>query len=138
MNEPNDPLEGDLGVVLGVGPALPLDAPHDADEPDQWQLSLHRHPQATVLRRATLVAHAAHVLPTAPGLFDLLMQVPVMSIDRARRELGWSAASTAGEAVLSFLRADPAKDELKTPPLARATSGPLRVHELVTGLGERP
>jgi UDP-glucose 4-epimerase len=96
------------------------------------------HPvPAGLLRGATRVAHGAHLLPTAPGLFDLLMQVPMMSVDRARTELGWAPTFDGAAAVRAFLLAGSGEDELSTPPLAHATSGPLRLHEVATGLGER-
>lgn len=93
---------------------------------------------AAVLRTATSTAYRARFIPTAPELFDLLMRVPVMSTDRASRELGWNPVLSSGAALRSFLEAP---DELAPPPtspLDPATSGPGRAREFLTGLGRRP
>jgi len=56
-------------------------------------------------------------------------------VGRARRELGWTPRATATEALLELL--DGLRDGAgyPTPPLAAATSGPLRLRELRTGVG---
>jgi nucleoside-diphosphate-sugar epimerase len=90
------------------------------------------------VRAATAAAYRARLLPTAPELFDLLMEVPMLSTDRARAELGWTPHVDATEAVRSFLSAPASPDTPGTPPLAPSTSGPARAHELATGLGSRP
>lgn len=68
----------------------------------------------------------------------MALGVPLMSTERARAELGWAAQrsslQTIGELVAGMR--DGAEDQ--TAPLARATSGPARVREFVTGLGKRP
>ena len=92
---------------------------------------------ARLLRNATSAAFHARAIPTAPELFDLLMQVPMMSSERARAELEWRPAYTVEEALSAFLEGD-GEARPSTPPLARRTSGPLRSHELGTGLGSRP
>ena len=91
---------------------------------------------AAALRAVLATAYRARAVPAAPELFDLLMQVPMMATDRARHELGWKPSYDAGEAVSSFLTWD-GDTSPATPPLARSTSGPLRSHELATGLGTR-
>ena len=60
-----------------------------------------------------------------------------MSTERARRELGWEPRHTSVEAVTELVEGlrDGAEDQ--TPPLARATSGPARAREFLTGLGQR-
>jgi nucleoside-diphosphate-sugar epimerase len=92
---------------------------------------------AAALRTVLAAAYRARAVPAAPELFDLLMQVPMMATDRVREELGWEPSYDAGEAVSSFLTWD-GDTTPDTPPLARSTSGPLRSHELATGLGARP
>jgi nucleoside-diphosphate-sugar epimerase len=90
------------------------------------------------MRAALQAAFTAHAVPASPGLFDLAMSVPMMSTDRARRELGWQPRYDADATVDAFLDgiADPTGGA--TPPLAPETSGPLRSHEVSTGVGERP
>jgi len=82
-------------------------------------------------------AYRSRAVPAAPELFDLLMQVPLMDPTRASDELGWSASYTSADAVRAFLDGLGSDDELPTPPLQRSTSGPARVHELSTGVGNR-
>jgi UDP-glucose 4-epimerase len=96
-----------------------------------------RHFPAGALRAATSAAFHARMIPTAPELFDLLMQVPMMSVDRARRELGWEPTTSAEDAVRSFLESPVDVATPPTPPLEQATSGHARSHELATGLGAR-
>ena len=68
----------------------------------------------------------------------MALGVPLMSTERARTELGWSpqrlVAARRSSELVAGLR-DGAQDQ--TAPLARATSGPARVRELLTGLGKR-
>lgn len=96
-----------------------------------------RHLPADALRAATATAFHARMIPTAPQLFDLLMQVPMMSVDRARRELQWQPTTTAEDAVRAFLESPVDVATPPTPPLDPATSGPARAHELATGIGAR-
>jgi UDP-glucose 4-epimerase len=65
------------------------------------------------------------------------LSVPLMSTDRARRELGWSPRRSATEAIRELAEGmrDGADD--RTAPLSRSTSGPLRIKELLTGVGLR-
>jgi UDP-glucose 4-epimerase len=92
---------------------------------------------AKAVRTASAAAYRARMLPTAPELFDLLMQIPMLSTARARTELGWTPRLDAAEAVRSFLSAPAIPETPGTPPLEPATSGPARVHEVATGLGTR-
>lgn len=97
----------------------------------------HRTVPAAALRGLTAAAFRARAIPTAPALFDLLMQVPMMGTERARNELGWAPTHDAGESLLAFLEWDGTVDP-DTPPLSRRTSGLLRSQELATRLGARP
>jgi UDP-glucose 4-epimerase len=91
-----------------------------------------------VLRAALVAGFWARAVPVAPALFDLLMSVPVMSTDRARDELQWRPRFSSADALQSFFAGLSHDSDISTPPLARSTSGPLRKHELATGLGHRP
>jgi hypothetical protein len=59
-----------------------------------------------------------------------------MSTARARAELGWTPRHTAEDTLLEML--DGVRDGAghPTPPLDPATSGPLRVREILTGVGQ--
>jgi hypothetical protein len=75
--------------------------------------------------------------PTPPGWLDLALAVPLLDTTRARDELGWTPRKTADGALRELLDGmrEGAGDD--TPPLSPRTSGPLRVRELVTGVGRR-
>ena len=77
----------------------------------------------------------ARLQPTPEGWVDLALGVPVMDTGRARRELGWSPRRTGGEALRELLDGLRRSDGLPTPPLDPRTGGPLRVREVLTGLG---
>lgn len=91
----------------------------------------------SVLRRAADVAWRAHLEPIPADWLDMGMRSPLLDTTRIRTELGWAptrdAVSTLRELVTGM--ADGAG--FPTPPLAPGTSGPARIREFVTGLGER-
>ena len=93
---------------------------------------------AVAMRRAAAATFALRLQPAEPGWVDMALGVPLMSTERIRAELGWSARRSSLQAIgelVSGMR-DGAEDQ--TPPLARSTSGPARLREFVTGLGQRP
>jgi hypothetical protein len=67
----------------------------------------------------------------------MALAVPLMDIGRARRELGWAPAHTAGDALLELIDAMRRGDGLQTAPLEPGGAGPLRIRELLTGVGAR-
>ncbi len=87
------------------------------------------------LRAFADLSWRARLQPTPPGWVDLGLGVPIMDTTRARTELGWSPARTADSAFLELFDGMREQAQLDTPPLRRATSGPLRVRELLTGIG---
>lgn len=91
-----------------------------------------------LVRGALAAAYGARGVPAAPGLFDLAMNVPVMSARRAQDELGWRPRCTGRDALVAFLAGLESGADGPTPPLAAKTSGAMRSHELVTGVGARP
>ena len=110
-------------------------------DPDALAALLHARWTAVpagLLRGGLAMAHRAHVVPTAPELFDLLMTVPVMSTLRARNELGWQPRHDGPEALTSFLRPLDNTGEPETPPLPQRDGVGVRARELATGLGHRP
>lgn len=90
------------------------------------------------VRAAIAVGWHLGLIPADPKLFDLALKLPVMDTSRARAELGWSPRYSADDAVRAFLSGLQTNAGMKTPPLAEKTSGPLRLRELMTGVGRRP
>lgn len=90
-----------------------------------------------VVRAALAAAWHAHLVPADPTLYDLAMGLPLMDTTRARTELGWTPRRTANAALTEMLEglADGAGGP--TEPLAPDDAG-RRVHEVMTGVGERP
>ncbi len=92
---------------------------------------------AAVLRAGAAVSYRAHLQPTEPGWVDMGLGVPIMDVRRAREELGWTPSHTSEEALIELLEGIRDGAGVDTPPLARSTSGPLRIRELLTGIGRR-
>jgi UDP-glucose 4-epimerase len=90
-----------------------------------------------VLRRVAQVTWKLRLQPSPPGWLDMALAVPLMDISRAHAELGWTATHSAGEALLELLDGMRRGDGMDTPPLAAGGDGPLRVRELLTGVGSR-
>ena len=93
---------------------------------------------ARALRAAASATFALRLQPSEPGWVDMALAVPLLDSGRARRELGWEPTRTGTEALSELLNAMRVGVDYQTPPLARATSGPGRIRELLTGLGSRP
>jgi hypothetical protein len=60
-----------------------------------------------------------------------------MDVNRARDELGWTPTHSAGDALLELIDAMQRGDGLATAPLQPGGIGPLRLGELLTGVGGR-
>jgi nucleoside-diphosphate-sugar epimerase len=92
---------------------------------------------ARVLRSAAAITFKLHLQPTEPGWVDMALAVPLMDSGRARTELGWQPRHSATDTLLELIEAIGAGVDYETPPLARQTSGPARIRELVTAVGKR-
>jgi hypothetical protein len=90
---------------------------------------------AGVVAWALRGAWGAHLAPAHPYLFDALMRLPVMSNERAKRELGWRPKVSARDAVADVLRGMRTGEGHPTPPLDRDAGGSLRRHEIASGVG---
>ncbi|HEY4279637.1 MAG TPA: NAD-dependent epimerase/dehydratase family protein [Conexibacter sp.] len=90
-----------------------------------------------VLRAAVGLSWRARLQPSPPGWIDLALAVPLLDSGRAARELEWTPKTSAGDALLELLEGLRDGADAPTPPLARATSGPLRGAELRGGVGAR-
>ncbi len=91
-----------------------------------------------VARAVAAATYALHLQPAEPGWFDMGLGVPLMSTERARDVLHWTPRVSSTDALHELVAGMRAGAEDQTGPLARATSGPLRVREFLTGLGHRP
>jgi nucleoside-diphosphate-sugar epimerase len=90
-----------------------------------------------LLRAAVTASWKLRLQPTPPGWLDMALGVPLLDVTRAHRELGWTATRSAGDALLELLEAMRRGDGAGTPPLKPGGDGPLRVRELLTGVGAR-
>jgi nucleoside-diphosphate-sugar epimerase len=90
-----------------------------------------------VLRAAADLSWRLRMQPTAPSWVDLAFGVPVMDTSRARSELAWQPRHGADEALVELLGGMRDGAGYPTPPLERRAGGPLRVKELLTGVGQR-
>jgi UDP-glucose 4-epimerase len=78
-----------------------------------------------------------HLQPTPPGWLDLARAVPLLSTARIREELGWRPTVAADDALRELLQGMHDNAGEATPPLEPGAGGPLRLRELVTGIGRR-
>ena len=95
------------------------------------------HTPPAVLRAGAAAAFALRLTPTEPGWLEMALSVPMMSTERAERVLGFVPRRSGEEALRELC--DGLRDgaEGDTPTLARHASGPLRVREILTGVGAR-
>jgi nucleoside-diphosphate-sugar epimerase len=92
---------------------------------------------ARALRAAADAAWRLRLTPTPAGWLDLALGVPLMDTARARNDLGWTPRHDAGEALLELLDGLRRTSGGDTPPLTPGAGGPLRLRELLTGVGRR-
>ena len=90
-----------------------------------------------LLRSLTGLTWHLRLQPTPPGWLDLALQVPLMSSERAKRELDWEPRRSAEEALLDLLEGLRTGRGISTPPLSPQAGGPLRTGEIATGVGAR-
>jgi nucleoside-diphosphate-sugar epimerase len=90
-----------------------------------------------LLRGFTGATWKLRLQPTPPGWLDLALGVPLMSSERARRELDWEPSRTSEDALLELLDGLRRGRGLPTPPLDPRTGGPLRSREIASGIGAR-
>jgi len=90
------------------------------------------------IRAALAAAWHLHLVPASPQLLDAVLQLPIMDVGRARDELGWAPHHSSLDAVGEFLDGLREGAGMATPPLSPHTTGPLRVREITSGVGQRP
>src|SRR3954447_1013901 len=96
-----------------------------------------RVPRA-LLRAAASATWRLRLQPTPPGWIDLALETPLMSSERAHRELGWEPLRTSEDALLELLEGLRTGRGYATPPLDPRAGGPLRSREITSGVGARP
>lgn len=90
------------------------------------------------VRAAAWATWKLRLQPTPPGWLDLAQQCPLMDSSRVRVELGWRPRFTSEEAVVELLEGMGRSEGIETPPLSPYSSGPARIREFLTGVGQRP
>ncbi|HEV7770711.1 MAG TPA: DUF892 family protein [Solirubrobacterales bacterium] len=91
---------------------------------------------ARVVRRLADLSWRLRLQPTPPGWLDMALNVPLMSSNRARKELGWEPRHTAVEALEELLEGLREGHGAQTPPLESDSAG-ARLEDLKTGVGAR-
>ncbi|HET7121126.1 MAG TPA: DUF892 family protein [Solirubrobacterales bacterium] len=91
---------------------------------------------ARVVRRLADLTWRLRLQPTPPGWLDMARNVPLMSSDRARAELGWEPRHSGLEALEELLDGLRHGHGAATPPL-EADSARARIDDLKTGVGAR-
>jgi nucleoside-diphosphate-sugar epimerase len=89
------------------------------------------------LRGAAAATYRMRLQPSEPGWVDLALETPLLDTERARVELGWTPRHDARQALRELLDGLRDSSGMNTPPLATGAGGPLRVRELLTGVGAR-
>ena len=92
---------------------------------------------AGALRAGAALTWRLRLQPTPPGWLDMALAVPIMDTTRVRRELGWSPTVSSAAALLELIDGIRSRRGFPTPPLDPGSGGPMRVRELVTGVGGR-
>jgi len=91
-----------------------------------------------LLRGAAAATWRARLQPTPEGWFDMGLAVPTMDTTKAREELGWEPRFSSTQALEGLLEGLRNGTGLPTPPLSPSTGGPLRLREILQGVGQRP
>jgi ferritin-like metal-binding protein YciE/nucleoside-diphosphate-sugar epimerase len=89
-----------------------------------------------VVRRLADLSWRMRLQPTPPGWLDMALNVPMMSSDRARAELGWEPRYSGVEALEELLEGLREGHGEETPPLETDSLG-ARLEDLKTGVGAR-
>ena len=122
----------DVQGAFNVAAEPPLSAGELAD-----RLGIRSFPVSPrIVRWLADVSWRLRLQPTPPGWLDMALNVPTMSSDRARAELGWEPRYSSIEALEELLGGLCEGDGAKTPPLEE-DSVSARLEEVKTGVGAR-
>jgi UDP-glucose 4-epimerase len=91
---------------------------------------------ARVVRRLADLSWRMRLQPTPPGWLDMALNVPLMSSDRAREQLGWEPRHSSVDALEELLTGMRGGHGAQTPPLEADSLGG-RLDDLKTGVGAR-
>jgi len=91
---------------------------------------------ARVVRRLADLSWRLRLQPTPAGWLDMARNVPLMSSDRAREELGWEPRYSSVEALEELVEGMREGQGAETPPLEADSAG-ARLEDLKTGVGAR-
>ena len=123
---------GDAEGAFNIAAEPPLGPEQLAELLDARTFSV---PTAVVRRLADL-SWRLRLQPTPPGWLDMALNVPLMSSERARKELGWEPRFSAIDAVEELMEGLRRGRGYPTPPLEEAGMGG-RLDEVRTGVGAR-
>jgi UDP-glucose 4-epimerase len=115
---------------------IAADPPIGAPELSQIFHARHVDVSAPFVRRMMDLTWRLRLQPSPPGWFDMALDVPLMSSQRARRELEWRPQVDAIAALEELLAGIQAGQGFPTPPLKPAGVGG-RAQEIRTGVGGR-
>src|SRR4051794_26019099 len=88
-----------------------------------------------LVRRAASVTWRLRLQPAPEGWVDMGLRGPPMGTSPGRGELGGAPRRSSGGALLDLLAGMRDRSGADTPPLRPDAGGPLRVRELMTGIG---
>ncbi|HEV2874152.1 MAG TPA: NAD-dependent epimerase/dehydratase family protein [Thermoleophilaceae bacterium] len=126
-------VKGDARGAFNVAAEPVLDPPQLADMLGARRVRL----PGRVLRAGAALSWRLRLQPSEPGWVDMALSVPVMDCTRAHEQLGWRPRRTSVEALRELLEGVRDGAGIDTPPLAPGTGGPMRIRELLTGVGSR-
>jgi UDP-glucose 4-epimerase len=122
----------DVDGAFNIAAEPPLSPEEMAD-----RIGVRSFPVPTrLVRRLADLSWKMRLQPTPPGWLDMALNVPLMSSDRAREELGWEPRHTAVEALEELLEGMREGQGAKTPPLESDGVG-ARLEDVKTGVGAR-
>jgi ferritin-like metal-binding protein YciE/nucleoside-diphosphate-sugar epimerase len=122
----------DVGGAFNIAAEPPL-SPEEMAE----RIGVRSFPvPAWVVRRLADLSWRMRLQPTPPGWLDMALNVPLMSSERAREELGWEPRHSAVEALEELLEGMREGHGAQTPPLEADSAG-ARLDDLKTGVGAR-
>ena len=126
-------LKGDARGAFNVAADPVLDPPELARTLGARRVRL----PGRVLRAGADVTFRLRLQPSEAGWVDMALNVPVMDVTRAREVLGWRPRYSSVEALRELIDGIRDRAGMDTPPLAPYTGGPLRIREILTGVGAR-
>jgi hypothetical protein len=90
-----------------------------------------------LVRAGAAATWRLRIQPSPEGWVDMGRGVPLMSTERARRELGWEPRRSAGDALRELLSGMASGSGGSTPPLDPEAGGTMRIREVLSGIGAR-